>query len=95
MIAAARLLRLVLLMSAGAYCLRLVSIEINFVNDNPRETLLWGLLGAIVGALGGLGVELILRQVTLPRFRFGVRSMLIVTTLVASVLGAVVYAIRK
>ena len=53
---------MIALMAVGAYLLRMYSLSVNEVFDDPRETLIWGLWGAIIGAFIGLGVEMLLRK---------------------------------
>ena len=60
------------------------------------DTVLWQLIGAVVGSLMGVVWELMLRQVAWPigRVRFTLRTMLIATTLIAMARGVIIWTTK-
>jgi hypothetical protein len=89
-----QVLRLAVLMIIGAGIGSLPSISHNYVERVEKQ-----FSGAIVGALCGLAVELVVRQLVpipqnIPPLRFSLRTLLIATTLVAVMLGLIVWSVQ-
>lgn len=92
-----QVLRLIMLMLVGS-----AFGQLPIVSHSPTEAAEHQLRGAILGALGGLTVELVLRTIMpplpqrdFPPVRFSVRALLISITVVAVVLGLVICATKR
>jgi hypothetical protein len=84
-----RLLRLIALMLFGA----LQGFGSTAIESSCFYRDISPFVNAIIGALVGLGIELLLCQIKLP-IRFSLRTLLIATTLVAAALGLIVWAAK-
>jgi hypothetical protein len=60
----------------------------------PGEAVVAELFAGLIGAFIGVGAELLLRRLLPSNFRFSLRTLLIAMTLIAAVLGLVVWAIK-
>lgn len=60
----------------------------------PGELVQAELFVGLIGAFTGLGAELLLRRLLPSEFRFSLRALLIATTLIAAVLGLIVWAVK-
>ena len=93
--ASIKLLRLVVLMYAGAFVGFYAYVVVVNLSDDITVRSETGFIGVICGALSGLAFEWWLRSDGLQSIRISMRSLLLAIATSAALLGMIVYICRK